>query len=47
MIFSKNGKGKYDNVKRLEIPYPIIRTTDRGYASIVDMYYLNKSNDKL
>lgn len=36
----------YNNVKKLELPYPIIRTMDRGYGSLVDMYYSNKNNDK-
>lgn len=39
--------GKYDySERKIELPYPIIRIMDRGYFSIVDMYYLNKSNDK-
>lgn len=42
----KMAKENYDNIKNLNLPYPIIRTMDRGYASIVDMYYSNKSNDK-
>lgn len=42
----KMAKENYNNVSKLKIPYPIIRTMDRGYASIVDMYYSNKSNDK-
>ena len=42
----KMAKENYDNIKKLDLPYPIIRTMDRGYASIVDMYYSNKSNDK-
>lgn len=42
----KMAQRNYDNVKKLELPYPIIRTMDRGYFSIVDMYYSNKSNDK-
>lgn len=42
----KMAKENYDNIKNLNLPYPIIRTMDRGYSSIVDMYYSNKSNDK-
>ena len=42
----KMAQENYNNVKKLELPYPIIRTMDRGYGSIVDMYYSNKSNDK-
>lgn len=36
----------YSNVMNLELPYPVIRTMDRGYVSLVDMYYSNKNNDK-
>lgn len=42
----KMAKENYNNIKKLDLPYPVIRTMDRGYASIVDMYYSNKSNDK-
>lgn len=42
----KMAQENYNNVKRLKLPYPIIRTMDRGYGSIVDMYYSNKSDDK-
>ena len=42
----KMAQENYNNVKKLQLPYPIIRTMDRGYASLVDMYYSNKSNDK-
>lgn len=42
----KMGRENYNNVKQLELPYPIIRTMDRGYGSVVDMYYSNKSDDK-
>lgn len=42
----KMARENYNNIKKLELPYPIIRTMDRGYGSIVDMYYSNKSNDK-
>lgn len=42
----KMAQENYNNVKKLELPYPIIRTMDRGYGSIVDMYYSNKNNDK-
>lgn len=33
-------------IKKLELKYPIIRTGDRGYSSIVDIYYSLKTNDK-
>lgn len=36
----------YSHIKELQLPYPVIRTMDRGYGSIVDMYYSNKNNDK-
>lgn len=42
----KMARQNYNNVKALNLPYPIIRIMDRGYASLVDMYYSNKSNDK-
>lgn len=42
----KMAQENYNNVKRLKLPHPIIRTMDRGYGSIVDMYYSNKSDDK-
>lgn len=42
----KMAQENYNNVKKLKLPYPIIRTMDRGYGSIVDMYYSNKTNDK-
>lgn len=42
----KMAQENYNNTKKLDLPYPIIRTMDRGYASIVDMYYSNKTDDK-
>ena len=33
-------------LKKLNIPYPIIRIKDRGYVSLKDFYYSNLSNDK-
>lgn len=42
----KMAQENYSNIKKLNLPYPIIRTMDRGYSSLVDMYYSNKSNDK-
>ena len=33
-------------IKKLELKYPIIRIGDRGYSSIVDIYYSLKTNDK-
>lgn len=39
-------KENYNNIKKLDLPYPIIRTMDRGYVSIVDMYYSDKNDDK-
>ena len=42
----KMAEENYNNIKKLELPYPIIRTMDRGYVSLADMYYSNKNNDK-
>lgn len=42
----KMAKENYDNIIKMELPYPIIRTMDRGYSSIVDMFYSNKNDDK-
>ena len=39
-------KENYDNIIKMELPYPIIRTMDRGYSSIADMFYSNKNDDK-
>lgn len=36
----------YSHIKELQLPFPIIRTMDRGYGSMADMYYSNKNNDK-
>ena len=42
----KMAKENYDNIIKMELPYPIIRTMDRGYSSIADMFYSNKNDDK-
>ena len=39
-------KENYDNIIKMELPYPIIRNMDRGYSSIADMFYSNKNDDK-
>lgn len=36
----------FSQIKELDIPYPIIRVKDRGYAYLKDFYHSNKSNDK-
>ncbi len=35
-----------EELKKLNLPYPVIRVKDRGYISLKDIYYSNKSNDK-
>lgn len=42
----KMAQENYSHIKKLNLPYPVIRTMDRGYGSIVDIYYSNKSDDK-
>lgn len=42
----KMAQENYFHIKKLNLPYPVIRTMDRGYGSIVDIYYSNKSDDK-
>ena len=42
----KMAQENYSHIKKLKLPYPVIRTMDRGYGSIVDIYYSNKSDDK-
>ena len=42
----KMAKENYENIKKLQLPYPIIRTMDRGYISLPDMYYGIKNDDK-
>ena len=42
----KMAKENYENIKKLQLPYPIIRTMDRGYTSLPDMYYGIKNDDK-
>jgi len=39
-------KKNYENVKKMDLPYPIIRLKDRGYVEMQDIYYSNKSNEK-
>ena len=36
----------FKTIKKLELKYRIIRTGDRGYSGIVDMYYSLKTDDK-
>lgn len=36
----------FNEVKKLDIPYPIIRIKDRGYVSLKDFYYSNRKSDK-
>ena len=42
----KMAKENYENIKKLQLPYPIIRTMDRGYTSLPDMYYGIKNDEK-
>ena len=42
----KMARQNLNNVKELNLPYPIIRTMDKGYTSLPDMYYSIKNNDK-
>lgn len=42
----KMAKEHFETIKKLELKYPIIRTGDRGYSGIVDIYYSLKNNDK-
>ncbi len=42
----KMAQENYSHIKELQLPFPTIRTMDRGYGSIVDMYYSNKNDDK-
>ena len=42
----KMARENYENIKNLQLPYPIIRTMDRGYTSLPDMYCGIKNNDK-
>ena len=42
----KMARQNLNNVKEMSLPYPIIRTMDRGYISLPDMYYSIKNNDK-
>lgn len=42
----KMAKENLNNIKKLELPYPIIRVMDRGYTSLPDMYYAEANNDK-
>lgn len=36
----------FEEIKKLNIPFPIIRIKDRGYVSLKDFYYSNKTNEK-
>lgn len=36
----------FKTIKSLELPYQFIRTGDRGYSGLADIYYSIKSNDK-
>lgn len=42
----KMAKKHFETIKKLELKYPIIRTGDRGYCGIVDIYYSLKNDDK-
>ena len=42
----KMAKQNLENIKNLDLPYPIIRVMDRGYTSVPDMYYSTENNDK-
>ena len=42
----KMAKQNLENIKKLDLPYPIIRVMDRGYISLPDMYYSTENNDK-
>ena len=42
----KMAKQNLENIKKLDLPYPIIRVMDRGYTSLPDMYYSAEHNDK-
>ena len=42
----KMAKQNLKNIKKLDLPYPIIRVMDRGYTSLPDMYYSAEHNDK-
>lgn len=35
-----------EEIKKMNLPYPIIRVKDKGYVSLKDIYYSNQSNDK-
>ena len=36
----------FEEIKNLDIPFPIIRIKERGYVSLKDFYYSNKKNEK-
>lgn len=36
----------FEEIKDLDIPFPIIRIKDRGYVSLKDFYYSNNRNEK-
>ena len=42
----KMAQEHFKTIKKLELKYPIIRTGDRGYSGLVDIYYSLKNNDK-
>ena len=42
----KMARENYENIKKLQLPYPVIRTMDRGYPSLPDMYLGIKNDDK-
>ena len=42
----KMGDEHFKTIKKLRLKYPIIRTGDRGYSGIVDIYYSIKNDDK-
>jgi len=39
-------KKNWEEVKKLNLKYPIINVRDRGFMSIKDIYYLNKNDNK-
>lgn len=42
----KMDEENFEGLKKLNLPFPIIRIKDRGYVSLKDFYYSNLNNDK-
>lgn len=42
----KMARKNLENIKKLNLPYPIIRVMDRGYNGLPDIYYSAEHNDK-